>query len=813
MTTPFDNHPYETQKGEVSRGGGGGGNGTTGSIRIVTGMKGINADTLTTVHANANANADTTNCDNKNKKDTKEYITDLYLTDVLFGRGSGPNDHEGNIRFRTYVAERKVEYMATNNRLAKTKIAREIVNLVLNDNGRFLKKLERQESIELGLIVPDSDSNNQDNNHNNDDDDDKDEICFYEVQDDDTIMEKAKQALRQNATKFREEILSTSKVVVANSSSSSVSVDQSSSSLTRKNNKSSNTRSNNINNNNNNMRSNQGPIRRATCPADMANNIALLSADLSFFPDDSTLMLGGVDDDLDPFDMESPIPTNLLSHPSRTVVSHSTGSSSSSGGGALLGRKSLAQDMVQFGGTVLSPMSSLPQQINDNNNNNNSYWINTEFPPNRTSLTVSDLIAENEKQRREYLQSSEAINWNSVNNTNLFLSSHGVCDLNDDNIRNNNNTNVTIISGDGRRNSNNNNNNNNFQIYDNSTTNFGPSNTRNQSNRSSLRSSRQQQQTQQQLPQLDETDAISPDDMLMYVRNSNSMRFPNQVLTSTLDQSFEQQGIKGVGGTIGPRQIPPSFSNSNSMLDYLPQQQTAAGTTHHEPGGIRASLTMNDLIAARANMRRESSSAANHDDDEHPDVIELMDSLNAMSTSTGADEGMSSKVHNKLMSSTETMGTIDQLGSVADMSIGTMESAMGSSIFSALGGSTFLMDSGFMNPSPGHNDNQRSNGTSNDSSRKNNLGASTLTNFSIQETNEDSCASIVDQHEHDDEFFLQIRREVENDMRFEQLQRAQQNQLPVGQQQQQQQNHVPLDDTDEVSDLDACANSIDGSYY
>lgn len=102
-----------------------------------------------------------------------QYVTDLRSADVLFGRGSGPNDHEGNVRFRQLVAERKAEYMATNHRMTKAKIAKDIVNQVFAENGRFLKKID----------LPDGE--------------------VYELADEDTIMEKAKQALRQNAGKAK----------------------------------------------------------------------------------------------------------------------------------------------------------------------------------------------------------------------------------------------------------------------------------------------------------------------------------------------------------------------------------------------------------------------------------------------------------------------------------------------------------------------------------------------------------------------------------------------------------------------------------
>jgi hypothetical protein len=111
-----------------------------------------------------------------------KYVTELRLTDVLFGRGSGPNDHEGNIRFRQYVAERKTQYMSTNHRMTKTKIAKEIVNRVYDDQGRFVKRVEPNELRDMGL---------------------PEDMECYELVDEETILEKAKQALRQNTGKLR----------------------------------------------------------------------------------------------------------------------------------------------------------------------------------------------------------------------------------------------------------------------------------------------------------------------------------------------------------------------------------------------------------------------------------------------------------------------------------------------------------------------------------------------------------------------------------------------------------------------------------
>ena len=107
-------------------------------------------------------------------------ITALNPADVLFGRGSGPNDHEGNIKFRDMVSAHKTEYMATNHRQTKAKIARSIVDTVLAKNGRFLKKAEPADL--RGRILPNG-------------------MDAYVAVSDETVMEKAKQALRQNREK------------------------------------------------------------------------------------------------------------------------------------------------------------------------------------------------------------------------------------------------------------------------------------------------------------------------------------------------------------------------------------------------------------------------------------------------------------------------------------------------------------------------------------------------------------------------------------------------------------------------------------
>ena len=57
----------------------------------------------------------------------QQVITELNAEDVLLGRGAGPNEHAGNIKFRMVVAEFKPSYLATTNRKEKNKIARKAV--------------------------------------------------------------------------------------------------------------------------------------------------------------------------------------------------------------------------------------------------------------------------------------------------------------------------------------------------------------------------------------------------------------------------------------------------------------------------------------------------------------------------------------------------------------------------------------------------------------------------------------------------------------------------------------------------------------
>lgn len=112
-------------------------------------------------------------------------IRSLRPSDVLCGRGSGPNDHPGNIAFRQIIMSRKVAYLSTTSRADKARIAQEIVDRVergcgASEPGRFLRKMQAAELKERGY-------------------DREDDV--WVVVDRATALEKAKQALRQNRDK------------------------------------------------------------------------------------------------------------------------------------------------------------------------------------------------------------------------------------------------------------------------------------------------------------------------------------------------------------------------------------------------------------------------------------------------------------------------------------------------------------------------------------------------------------------------------------------------------------------------------------
>mmetsp|Transcript_2603 Transcript_2603/g.4732 ORF Transcript_2603/g.4732 Transcript_2603/m.4732 type:complete len:604 (-) Transcript_2603:61-1872(-) len=107
----------------------------------------------------------------------KQLVHKINQFDVLTGRGSGPYEQAGNVHFRELVARRKEEYLALNPRDSKMKnqIAKEIAEEVRSKGGRFLKKVTTSKK--------DRDNGGE---------------PVYEFVDEPTVLEKAKQALRQN---------------------------------------------------------------------------------------------------------------------------------------------------------------------------------------------------------------------------------------------------------------------------------------------------------------------------------------------------------------------------------------------------------------------------------------------------------------------------------------------------------------------------------------------------------------------------------------------------------------------------------------
>jgi hypothetical protein len=65
--------------------------------------------------------------------------------DVLCGRGGATNNHEGNRRFRSIVVEHQTEYLKAR-KMEKAVIARQIVEAVHNNGGRYLKRSKADDS-------------------------------------------------------------------------------------------------------------------------------------------------------------------------------------------------------------------------------------------------------------------------------------------------------------------------------------------------------------------------------------------------------------------------------------------------------------------------------------------------------------------------------------------------------------------------------------------------------------------------------------------------------------------------------------------
>jgi hypothetical protein len=83
---------------------------------------------------------------------TQKVIYSPRNSDVLFGRGQAYQNHPGNIRFRSLIDEHRDAYEQAS-RKEKTKVAVEIIRLLHDRNGRFLKEDGAEAWIEVDGVA------------------------------------------------------------------------------------------------------------------------------------------------------------------------------------------------------------------------------------------------------------------------------------------------------------------------------------------------------------------------------------------------------------------------------------------------------------------------------------------------------------------------------------------------------------------------------------------------------------------------------------------------------------------------------------
>jgi hypothetical protein len=75
-------------------------------------------------------------------------VNDIGENDILLGRGTGPNENQGNIRYRQTITEVFLEdHVQSGRPLSKFKLASKIVQTVNARNARFLRKLTKAEVL------------------------------------------------------------------------------------------------------------------------------------------------------------------------------------------------------------------------------------------------------------------------------------------------------------------------------------------------------------------------------------------------------------------------------------------------------------------------------------------------------------------------------------------------------------------------------------------------------------------------------------------------------------------------------------------
>jgi hypothetical protein len=119
-------------------------------------------------------------------KDGATCVTEIQENDVLLGRGTGPNDHPGNVVFRKLIKDQFSSYGTASVRGDKTKMARQAVAFIHNRNGRFLRRLDPREVSTL--MVPER-SQECGSSHQG-------QEVYLVIDDDRLLIQKTKQAFR-----------------------------------------------------------------------------------------------------------------------------------------------------------------------------------------------------------------------------------------------------------------------------------------------------------------------------------------------------------------------------------------------------------------------------------------------------------------------------------------------------------------------------------------------------------------------------------------------------------------------------------------
>jgi hypothetical protein len=119
----------------------------------------------------------------------RQLVTNVAANDVLLGRGNHVHN-PGNAKFRMMVLSRSHEYWSCNNNVTKDSIAREIIDQITSQGGRFLRKIKNASIGAGGVLVAEAASGS------NFDEPSSSESNVWEIADMETILVKVKQTFR-----------------------------------------------------------------------------------------------------------------------------------------------------------------------------------------------------------------------------------------------------------------------------------------------------------------------------------------------------------------------------------------------------------------------------------------------------------------------------------------------------------------------------------------------------------------------------------------------------------------------------------------